>query len=100
MKPIPFDDDLERDWPGAESWPDGKPPLYQSGTFANGEGYEIIFDKNGAHLYPEDASAAVLHFPQGFKSQQEAIAFANKLNAPKSEADFVHAGFAPDEKKK
>lgn len=100
MKPIPFDERLEHDWPGAEGWPDGQPPLYQSGTLSNGVVYVLILDKHGAHLHPEDDNAMVLHFMKTFKNQQEALAFAETLNTPKSEADFVHAGFVPDAKRR
>jgi len=82
---------------GATGWNNGAPPLFASGTFENGEQYELILDATGGCLVVDDdhmlEGGYVLHLP--FPNQSAAMAFAKGIGTPTHKLDFFLIGFKP-----
>jgi len=79
---------------GAERWSDAE-PLIAEGTFADGMGWVLVLDRQGACLVCDDSQAAYggygLNRP--FLSAADARAFAVSLGDPKTRGYFFVAGF-------
>ncbi len=83
---------------GVEVWPgDGGRPLLAEGTFADGMGWVLVLDCQGACLVCDDAQAGNGGYAiaQPFRSPAEARAFAATLGEPKTRGEFLLAGFTP-----
>ncbi len=82
---------------GATAWNNGAPPLFASGTFENGEQYELVLDATGGCLMVDDAQLTAggyrLHLP--FPNQSAALVFAKGIGTPTHKLDFFLIGFAP-----
>ena len=81
---------------GAEAWSDqDAKPLIADGTFANGMGWVLVLDRNGACLVCDDEQAAFGGYAlvRPFLSPAEARAFAATLGEPKTRGELFLAGF-------
>ena len=79
---------------GAERWSDSD-PLIADGMFANGMGWVLVLDRQGACLVCDDTQAAFggYSLSRPFLSPAEARAFAATLGEPKTRGEFFIAGF-------
>ena len=79
---------------GAERWPDSE-PLIANGMFADGMGWVLVLDINGACLVCDDEQAAYGGYAlnRRFLSVADARAFAATLGEPKTRGEFFIAGF-------
>jgi len=83
---------------GAEAWSDqDAQPLIADGAFANGMGWVLVLDSQGACLVCDDDQAACGGYAiaRPFLSPAEARAFAASLGDPKTRGEFFLAGFTP-----
>ena len=81
---------------GAEAWREmGANPLIAEGAFANGMGWVLVLDRQGACLVCDDTQAAFggYSLSRPFLSPAEARAFAATLGEPKTRGEFFIAGF-------
>ncbi len=81
---------------GAERWPDAE-PLIADGAFANGMGWVLVLDRQGACLVCDDDQSAFGGYAiaRPFLSPADARAFAATLGEPKTRGEFFLAGFTP-----
>ncbi len=97
METKEFDQSAWWAYAGAESWPTGEPPLIGTGTFPNGEEFELVLDCTGGCLVLDDEQAEaggyVLELP--FPTQAAARAFAEGIGEPGHKLDLFLLGFKP-----